>query len=121
MLIKGKGLKTNLDEAKGDIYFTFNSADHFKDMPGQDYEEENYDKENKMQYVPRVDVVITPSNALTKNKAFTIETLSNLLNIPVTPQNATIYKELIRELELPQSGEIIKEVEKNGKRANKSG
>jgi len=104
---KGNGLSANMDSSKGDIYFTFNSKDHYKEVPGQDSE-----TEEKTVYVPRVDVIISPSNALAKNKAFTIETLSNLLNVQLTPQNATIYKELVRELELPQSADIIREVDK---------
>lgn len=105
----GKGLNANMDSSKGDIFFTFNSKDHYKEIKGQSKEIPEADKEV---YVPKVDVSISPSNALAKNKAFTIETLSNLLSVQLTPDNSIIYKELVRELDLPQSNDIIRDIDK---------
>ena len=88
-IMAGINYVENLDKEAGPVVFKYSSSKFAKDG-----------------YYPEVDCTIVASDALTKSKALSIQTLVDLVGTPITPQN---YKLIISYLDLvglPRSKEI---------------
>ena len=102
----------NLDIKKGDVFFKFNSDKAFasrEEIITQD--DDAITAIEISNYFPPVDVEVNATAGLQKSKTYTIQALQAILQTPINQTNYKIVIAVIRELEIPQSEEIISDIE----------
>lgn len=102
----------NLDKTRGDIFFQFNSEKIRQDKASLVGIDDGVNEVEHDYYYPAVDVEVNASSGIKKSKSFTIQALQSILQTPITTQNYKIVIAIIKELELPQSTELIKDIKK---------
>ena len=88
-LMVGGNYQENLDPSKGPIVFSYSSSKIAKDG-----------------YYPEVDCTIVASDALTKSKALSIQTIADLVKTPITPDNYQLVLSYLELVGLPRAEEI---------------
>lgn len=107
-----EGTPENLDIKKGDVFFKFNSDKAFasrEEIITQD--DDAITAIEISNYFPPVDVEVNATAGLQKSKTYTIQALQAILQTPINQTNYKIVIAVIRELEIPQSEEIISDIE----------
>lgn len=98
---EGIPMLPNMNKQIGPIVFKYSS----KNMMVRDNRNEVY--------FPNVDCKVYASDALSKSKAFNVQSLMDLLKVPITPQNVDIVKEYIDLLALPSRKETKENLDKS--------
>ena len=126
-------MPANIDATKGSIYFQFNTKNMRRIKHPSEFEWV-YDEQGKPildeygnpkrealkdaeYYYPKVDAHVESSAGTTKSTAYILSALENLMNKPLDNVNIVIASAFIKYLDLPQSNELVKDLEKRQQEA----
>lgn len=101
----------NYDTKMGDIFFKFNSDNVAKTKMTSYYAANGAEVMEATNYFPIVDVEVNATAGIQKSKTYTIQALQSMLQTQITQANYKIVIALLRELEIPQTEEIIDNIE----------